>query len=95
VDVRPCLGLLQPGLYFQKHFRVQALPGSPLQRTGSHASSKAWIVPNDRSTSTGELVALFFATAGKPMKLFRLSDAIVSTIGIFDPLVREFREMLN
>ena len=40
------------------------------------------------------LAATFFAAAGKPLKLVILPEAAIAALGLFDPLVREFREML-
>jgi nucleoside-diphosphate-sugar epimerase len=58
------------------------------------ARGRSWIVPNDRTTSTRELAATFFAAAGMPLNLFVLPEAAIAALGLFDPLVREFREML-
>jgi nucleoside-diphosphate-sugar epimerase len=58
------------------------------------AHGKAWIVPNDRTLTTREVAGLFFAAAGRPTDLGRLPRALITMMGLFNPLLREIPEVL-
>jgi len=62
------------------------------------AYGKAWIVPNDRTVTTGELAQLFFEAAGfangKAPKILWMPRAGFAIAGLFSPLMREVLEVL-
>ncbi len=58
------------------------------------AWGRAWIVPNDRTLTTGETADLFCDIAGKPRGVKRLPDFLLSGLGLFSPVIRELPEMM-
>lgn len=58
------------------------------------ALGKAWIVPNDRTTSTRELAQLFFEAAGRGRGISPIPRPVLALAGIFVPVIRELGEML-
>jgi nucleoside-diphosphate-sugar epimerase len=70
--------------------------GRSLATAALHAEAygKAWIVPNDRTLTTREVAALFFAAEGLPTNVGRLPRALIMMACLFSPLVRQIPEML-
>jgi nucleoside-diphosphate-sugar epimerase len=58
------------------------------------AHGEAWIVPNAPAVTQQQLASLFFSLAGLPVRVRSISRAAIAMAGLFDPLVRELREML-
>lgn len=58
------------------------------------AHGRAWIVPNDRTMTSGEVARLFFAAAGRGKEVSRIPRFLLAALGLFNPMIRELGEML-
>ncbi len=58
------------------------------------AHGRVWIVPNDETRTAREAAALFFRAAGKETRLGAFPRSLITAAGLFNPLLREVREML-
>ncbi len=52
-----------------------------------------WHLPTAPAESTRELATRLFAFLGRPVKLTRLPNLVLKTMGLFSPLLREVAEM--
>jgi nucleoside-diphosphate-sugar epimerase len=55
---------------------------------------RAWIVANDRTTTTGEMARRFMDLSSKRAALGTVPAAAVKLMGLFNPVMREIPEML-
>jgi nucleoside-diphosphate-sugar epimerase len=58
------------------------------------AYGRAWIVPNDRTTTARQAAELFFQIAGRSARLNAIPHVVIAAAGLFSPLLRELTEML-
>jgi nucleoside-diphosphate-sugar epimerase len=82
-------GLLHTYTYVGDVARALVLAGHERSMWG-----KAWHVPSDQTTSTGEMVAMIGELAGVPAKAQPTPKLLLRMLGWFDPEVREVTEML-
>ena len=59
------------------------------------ARGAAWIVPNDRTLTTRQVAAMFFAAADRAPGLTRIPRAVLVLAGLFNPTIREVVEVLH
>jgi nucleoside-diphosphate-sugar epimerase len=59
------------------------------------AHGAAWMAPNDRTLTTREVAALFFAAAERAPGLMRIPRAALVMVGLFNPVIREVVEVLH
>lgn len=58
------------------------------------AFGHVWHVPADRTLSTRDMLALIEKEIGRPLKTRVAGRAMLSVIGLFNPMVRELKELL-
>lgn len=59
----------------------------------SEAYGRAWHTPNHQTVSTAEMIQLFAAELGTPIKTRMISPLMLALAGLFVPIVREMKEM--
>lgn len=57
------------------------------------AYGRAWHTPNQPTVSTAEMIRLFAAELGTPIKTRTVNPLMLSLVGLFVPIVREMKEM--
>lgn len=64
---------------------------------GQHerALGRAWHIPSAPTLTTGQLVELFAAELGAPIKPRMAGMAVLTALGWFNPLMREIKEMYD
>lgn len=67
-----------------------------LVRLAEHeaAYGQAWHVPNAETLTTRQFLELAYAEAGHPLKIMAAPGWLVTLMGLFNPLMREMKEML-
>jgi len=58
------------------------------------ASGRAWHVPSDQTLTTRQFIDLVAQEVGQPLKTRSIGKVGVTLVGLFQPIVREFKEML-
>ena len=58
------------------------------------AYGRAWHVPNDATLSTHQFINLLAEVIGRPVKTRTVGKLGLTLVGLFQPVVREFKEML-
>jgi nucleoside-diphosphate-sugar epimerase len=58
------------------------------------ALGRAWIVPNDRTTTSREVARLFFAAAARGKDVTGIPRFLLAALGLFSPVLREIGEVL-
>lgn len=58
------------------------------------ALGKTWHVPNPETVTTRRFVELVYEAAGSPLKLQAAPRILLTLLGLFDPGIREVKEML-
>ncbi|HYF63348.1 MAG TPA: NAD-dependent epimerase/dehydratase family protein [Herpetosiphonaceae bacterium] len=59
------------------------------------ALGRAWHIPSAPTLTTGQLVGLFAAELGAPIKPRMAGKAMLTALGWFNPLIREIKEMYD
>ena len=69
---------------------------SALVVLGEHdeALGKAWHVPNAETTTTRQLIEMVEQEIGRPIKVRHAGKFLVSVLGLFNPMIREVKEMM-
>jgi nucleoside-diphosphate-sugar epimerase len=58
------------------------------------ALGRAWHIPNAETLTTRQMLALIYEEAGQPLKIQAAPKFLLTLMGLFDPMVRELKEML-
>lgn len=58
------------------------------------AFGKAWHVPNAKTVTTRQFAEMVAQAADQPLKLRTAGPLIISLLGLFNPAMREFKEMM-
>lgn len=58
------------------------------------ALGKAWHVPNAEAITTRQIVKLMEKEIGKPVKIRTAGKLMVSVLGLFNPMLKEVKEMM-
>lgn len=58
------------------------------------ALGRAWHIPNAETLTTRQLLALIYEETGRPLKFQVASRSLITLLGLFNPEVREVKEML-
>jgi nucleoside-diphosphate-sugar epimerase len=58
------------------------------------ALGQSWHIPSAPTLTQGQLLNLIFSEAGQPAKIGTAPNLVIQGLGLFNPLMREFAEML-
>jgi len=70
--------------------------GQGLATLGEHdaAFGRAWHIPNAETLTTRQMIDLIAQAVGRPIKTRASGRFILYVIGLFNPMLREFKEMM-
>ncbi|MFQ5399539.1 MAG: SDR family oxidoreductase [Anaerolineae bacterium] len=57
------------------------------------ALGKVWHIPNAKTLTTRELLAMIYEEAGQPLKFRAAPQWLLMLLGLFNPVIREVKEM--